>query len=242
MTRDMFREFAMSSDPKHIAAFQGISTIIKDRLIHLHSQKAGQTAEEVEAMIRSHQSRMKAENGGKGFDLVVLDYPAVLSSGAKNINMQLREETKRIYRRFFDLAGEEKFHLATAIQSNRDAIRESRGLGQKGNKNRLLTKESVAEAWGVVHDAPMVATLNRTDEDAANNLLTVYIDKSRNGETGWAVTCRTDYSRARTHGESLGGFAYRGSSSLAEKANSFLDAFKNQELPRETLLEAYAGR
>jgi replicative DNA helicase len=241
VTREQYRTMALSDNPAFEGVFSAIAGLMKNNIIHLHSQRAGQTAEDVESMIRSHITNMKATSG-HGFDLVVLDYPAILELGATHIKMEARQSTQKVYRRFFDLAGEENFHLCTAIQSNRESIKNSRGLNGFSGKNRLLTKESVSEAWGVAHDAPMVATLNRNDDDVTNNLLTVYIDKSRNGETGWAVTCRTDYARGRTHSEDLGAFAYRGTSSMADKANYLLESFKNKEITREQLKEFNNGK
>jgi len=235
-TRSEFRQLEYSSDEKKIQALNGIGGHLKRHLVHVHAQKEGHLVQDVISDIRNHLIHFKATQG-RSTDLVIVDYPGVLNMGGRgNIKMEYRQAQKDIYRSFFDLAGEENFHLLTAVQANRAAEKESKGYSYgKKSTSRLITKADISESWGIAQDAPMVFTLNRNDEDMANNVLHFNIDKSRNGETGWVVSCKTDFARCRTHSDELGGFAYRGTDSFSKKTLSILESYKNQELTSSIL-------
>jgi hypothetical protein len=59
--------------------------------------------------------------------------------------------------------------------------------------------EDASEAYGPVMTATNVITLNRPPDFKARGLLTFNFCKSRSGETGWAVCCKSDYGKSITH-------------------------------------------
>jgi hypothetical protein len=94
-----------------------------------------------------------------------------------------------------------------------------------------LTHEDVAEAFAIAFSATNVITINRDLRAQANNRVTFYVCKSRSSEVGWAVTCRSDFGKALTHSNELGGVAYRSTDTMADKIEQFLQEYKNKDLP-----------
>jgi replicative DNA helicase len=237
-TRPDWKRMALYPTEQERQMLGMISAMGERRLRHMHVQEAGNTIERVEANIRQYINSFKAKNNGDSFDLIIVDYPQILTSeGRSNIKMESRDEIRYIYRRLFDLAAEENFHLVTAIQANRAGVKDFRKIHNKNAKHvpRLLTKEDIAESWGVANDAPMVITINRDDVDQKNNTMTFFIDKSRSGETGWAVACKTDFNHCCTHSDEMGATTYRGWDSLANRTNNIINNYKNQEIGSEEL-------
>jgi hypothetical protein len=209
------------------------------RLTYIPYNKAGATIEDVEAIIRRKQEERIAKTG-KGYDLLVCDYPSKLTTTqAKHGNLQFRHIETYVYNIFVQLALEYKFHSLLAIQTNREGSKKNRGHKNKwadtGEAFRLLSMEDVAESWGPMTIATNVISINRDERAQANGRLTFYICKSRSSEVGWAVVCRSDYSKCITHSNTLGGMFYRSSHTLSEKIDEFLMQFENQCIPSEVV-------
>lgn len=192
-------------------------------LTYLPMNKAGLTAEEVVAAVRFRQERRLAEKG-KGYDLLVVDYPAKLSTriGATG-NLPKRTMDEVVYNYFVQLGLEYGFHVLLAIQSNREGSKVNKGISR--GSDRLLTMEDVNESFGPMQSATNVWSINRDPTAAARGRLTYYIDKSRSSETGWAVVCRTNYAHSITHSDDLGATYYRGASTHGDKLDQLLDQY-----------------
>lgn len=197
-------------------------------LTYVPYNRAGLCVEDVEPLIRRKQEDLAAKNG-KGYDLLVCDYPAKLTTRlAAGGHMSKRNVDEIVYGYFVQLALEYGFHSLLAIQTNREGSKVNKG--QK-DEHRLLVMEDVHESYGVMQEATNVITLNRDAVAKARAYMTFHIDKSRSSETGFAVCARTDFARARTHHAKLGSIWYRGVATLADQADDLLrnpDNFGNE--------------
>lgn len=212
---------------------QRVNALLNRFVDYLPLNKPGLTIEEVEPIIRRRQDEVMAKTG-KGYDLLVCDYPAKLSTRmASKGAIAKRHSDEIVYNYFVQLALEYKFHSLLVIQTNREGSRINKGQREE----RLLVSEDVAESWGVITIATNVLTLNRDPAAKVRNRLTYFIDKSRSFETGWAIVCETDFSRCITHGgknpvtgEDRKVVFYRGNVTAAEKIDSLLAANPGQDV------------
>jgi KaiC/GvpD/RAD55 family RecA-like ATPase len=211
-------------------------------LTYIPYNKAGGEVEDVEEIIRRKQEERIAKTG-KGYDLLVCDYPAKLTTRqAKHGNLQFRHIENIIYNTFVQLALEYNFHALLAIQTNRTGSKKNRGHKSKwedtGEASRLLTMEDVAESWGPMTTATNVISINRDERAMAKNRVTFYVCKSRSSEVGWAVVCRSNFANAITHSEDLGGTFYRSSHTMSEKIDDLLMQHLGMEIPYPTVAKA----
>ncbi len=212
---------------------KGANMLLNKYVDYLPMNKPGMTIEDVEPIIRRRQDELIAKHG-KGYDLVVSDYPAKLTTRmAAKGTIAKRHSDEIVYNYFVQLALEYKFHCLLVIQTNREGSRVNKGQ----RDDRLLVSEDVAESWGVITIATNVLTINRDPVAIARNRLTYFIDKSRSFETGWAIVCETDYARAVTHGgiSPITGqprkiVFYRGNVTAADKIDSLLNANNGQDV------------
>lgn len=212
--------------------------LLRDNLTFVPYNKAGATVEEVESIIRKKQDAMCARNGGRGYDLVICDYPSKLSTKQMgNVDLQFRHVNAMVYEYFVQLALEFNFHALLAIQTNREGSKKNRGkANDKSGTSMLLGMEDVSESFGPMMVATNVISINRTEKDAAQDRITFYISKSRSNETGWAVVCRSDFARAMTHSTRLGSVYYRSSHSPTERIDQFILSCQHNEIPSDKLL------
>ena len=222
-------------DPEKMSVMAAYQDMLGKHLTFVPMNRPGLTSEEVIAVINKFQDNKRLATG-HGYDLLIDDYPANLQtqSGSKG-HMELRHIQAIVYNQFLQLGIQHKMAVLVAVQTNREGSKINRRHGNQKNETRLLVMEDVSEAFGVMHPAAIVITLNRTDEDAANNFLTFLMCKSRSSATGWAVTCKTDYDRCTTHSNTLGSFSYRGSTSISHKAVEAFRDFKGGVVPPEKI-------
>lgn len=224
-TKEEFHKMVLGTDPAEQQMLDIIGAQLQDRLTYLPIHRSGVTVEEVVSIIRTRQNQ-RIGLKGKGYDLLVVDYPGVLTTElAKGGKLEERQSQAYIYRQFVQLALEERFHCLVAAQTNRE--------GSKANRkgDRLLTLEDISEAFGIAMSATNSITLNRDETAMSANRATFYICKSRSSDTNWAVACRSDYSRSMTHGDALGGTAYRGSGTMLDRIESLLENYKGRDVP-----------
>lgn len=207
---------------------------INDNLTYVPMNKAGLLVEDVVAVIRKRQDSLCTRNGGKGYDLLVCDYPAKLQTSQNHSGiLQKRNADEIIYNYFVQLGLEHKYHVLVAIQTNREGSK----VNKKQGVDRLLTMEDVQESWGPMTSATNVWTLNRGPKDKIANRMIVHIDKSRSSEVGWSIVCRTDFRNSCTHSDKLGATFYRGESTHQDKLDQYMEQYLNAELPEAVLLE-----
>lgn len=219
-----------------------VQSRVKRHLYYVPLNKAGLVVEEVETLIRRAQDRWIATNGaGKGFDLLIDDYAAKLSTTqAKGGQFARRQIDEVVYNYFVQLALEYEFHCLTAIQTNREGSKVNQGHSKYGKKmdSRLLTMEDVLESWGPMTSATNVISINRDQVAKARNRVTFFICKSRSSETDIAITCKSDYGACLSHHESNGCVWYKTGSTLGGRIDSLMDQYKNKEIPFEEVKKA----
>lgn len=233
---EMFRAYL---DPEKSKQMRRCEQFLQRFLVLKPMFKAGLMVEDVGATVERLQDLRRMETG-RGFDLLVDDYPAKLTCAANaRGNMQPRQEQENVYNQFVQMGLRHKLHVLAAIQTNREGSKLNRRVGSQKNETRLLHMEDVSETWGAMTAAAVVVSLNRSDLDAELNKLSLLVCKSRSSETGWVVVCNTNYDVCRTHSNDLGCFSYRGTESVGEKSASIMEAWKGQTVPSDKLAEMY---
>lgn len=202
-------------------------------LTYIPMNKPGLTVEEVAAVVRKKQEeRFVQRKGLGGYDMLVDDYPAKVTTAQAAKGMSKRERDEIVYNHFEQMGLQHKFHVLCAIQTNREGSKVNKGQ----REDRLLTMEDVQESWGPMTAATNVWTINRSPHDKMRNRLVYYIDKSRSSETGFAVVCKTDFSTACTHSNALGATFYRSASTHSDKLDQYLEQYLHQEMPEHLLV------
>jgi replicative DNA helicase len=229
---EMFRAYL---DPELSKQMRQWESFLQRFLVYKPMYKAGLTVEEVAVTVERLQDMRRMEYG-VGFDLLVDDYAAKLTCAANSKgNMQPRQEQENVYNQFVQMGLRHKFHVLTAIQTNREGSKLNRKIGSQKNETRLLHMEDVMETWGAMTAAAIVISLNRSDLDAEMGKLTFLICKSRSSETGWAVVCNTNYDICRTHSNDMGFFSYRGTESVGEKSADIMKTWNGQTVTSDKL-------
>jgi KaiC/GvpD/RAD55 family RecA-like ATPase len=219
--------FAAMKTQKGLDSINFIANVLEERILYVPYNKAGMTVEEVMPIIRRRQDEWAAKHGGQGFDMLVSDYPAKLSTDkAAHGHMQRRTIDEIVYECYVQLALELKLHSLLAIQTNREGSKVNR------DKERLLTMEDVLESWGPMTAATNVITGNRSDVDSVKKRLTLYIAKSRSSHKGRAIVCRTNFAASQAFSNALGGCWYHGTSILGvEELDQYLVEYAGKALP-----------
>ncbi len=230
---------SLYNDPSNIPRLEAAVRLLDKHLKYIPYNKAGMAVEEVIPIIRSSQEDWLATHDGKGFDLLVNDYPALLLTDlAKKGSLQKRSSDQIVYDNFVQLALEYKFHSLLAIQTNREGSKVNKGVSQVSEK-RLLTMEDVQESWGPIERATNVITLNRNPFSQLNNIIIYGIAKSRGNKTGVAVMAQSDFGKCNTHSEDMGAVGYSGTKTAEEYFQIFMDQYRNQEIP-ETVCRQFS--
>jgi hypothetical protein len=192
---------AWYQDPAKLGLIQEAQRRLHEHLEYIHlNSPTGTTVEHVMDIILEKQRERKRTHG-KGFDLLVDDFPAKLTCeyGKRD---EYRQRMYFIYSRFAALAESENFHALVAIQTNRDGSKINRD-----GKERALIMEDTSESWGVPQVASNFITINRSDEDRAKGIIKFHIDKCRSQERGKIVVCNSKFEWYQTHGDDLGGIS-----------------------------------
>lgn len=230
-TRAEFRRLALSDDEQDKKLMFGMSQVLMNQLNYV-SMVHEQTVEEVVRVIRHKQNQRKAVTG-KGYDLLVVDYPAILTTDQARMGgrFDYRQIQGQVYRAFVQLALQERFHALLAVQSNREGAKTNRNAGfDRTHQHRLLTPEDVSESYDIAMSATNIITVNRDEAAKAADRVTFYICKSRSSQTGWAVVCKSSYGTATTHSNALGGLAYEGSVNATDRIQGFLKERNNCDI------------
>ena len=210
--------------------------LVNKHLEFMPLNKAGLAVEDVEVIIRRRCDRWKAQHLGKGFDLIIDDYAAKLTTvQAKGGHFALRQIHEIVYNYFSQIALEQNLHVVTAIQTNREGSRANNRKVGKGEVARLLTMEDVMESWGPMTTAANVISINRDPVAQAKGVVTFLICKSRSSEVGWAVVVKSDYAAARSHWRDAACTWYRGGTPMSDNIDSLLQSHGGHEIPWDTV-------
>lgn len=212
--------------------FKGTSYFFKKHLTYLAINDPDQMTVENVGRIIERKQQERIQKTGKGYDLLVCDYPAKLQSEMSGkVQMQFRQLEAYIYNYFVQLALKHAFHALLAIQTNREASKNNRHQGKHGTQNRLVVLEDVSEAWGPITVATNVISINRND--MYGDKIIFHLCKTRSSETGISVLAKSNYSIAKTHSNHMGALWYKGDTSVAKITSDLLSQYTNQCLPPE---------
>jgi replicative DNA helicase len=212
----LFSLYETENGRKHLNNFAGL---VQRRLTYVPFNKAGMKVEDAVAVIRRMQEDRLAKTG-HGYDLLVVDYPAKLSTEQARGALAMRNVIEIVYDFYVQLALEYGFHSLLAIQTNREGSKVNAGLKDEG---RLLMMEDVQEAWGPMTAASNVITLNRSPKAKKHNRMTLYVAKSRSSETGKAIVARTNFAHCLTHSNEMGAIGYDGEQTFDDSIDFLLN-------------------
>lgn len=192
--------FEWTKDNEKRRLINGVAAFINMKLTYVpYIKTGGMFVEDVVELIKKLNTERKIKTG-KGYDIVIDDYPKKLKSRARSGSREglYRVEAAEIYDSFNHLATELNVHCFVAIQTNRT------GLKQNNNKvesSQLLGMEEIDEAFGIAQNLANIITLNRSPEDRQKNILRINVAKSRNHKTDIAINTRTRYDCFLTFGD-----------------------------------------
>ena len=181
------------TDPKKFAILQEHERRLVDKFKYVPMMNPGGTyIEDVVDKIQQLQYE-RIQKTGKGFDLVISDYPAKLLTRSLGRNEETRNKMYFIYGQFADLAAKHGFHALVAVQANRAGARAGR------DNERALYIEDVAESWGVPQIATNFICIGQSDEDQRGHKIKFHIDKARHTQRGKLVICDSQFECFRSH-------------------------------------------
>jgi hypothetical protein len=211
-----------------------LAKILSKHLTLVPVFKPGLTVEEVEAVIERKWQEHR-DKYGQGFDMIVDDYPAKLTTAAaKNGGFQWRNMQQYVYNYFVQIALTKHTHVLGAIQTNREGSKINKGAKDAAD-HRLITLEDVNETFGPMQDVANVASLNRSPLAEQRERATWLICKSRSSKVNLAVACKTDFGHACVHGDDLGATWYHGTSPMEDKIDNLLLQYRGGEVPFDQL-------
>jgi len=195
---------------------------IDKHLKYIPYNKAGMTIEEVIPIIRiSQEERIAQKENGKGFDLLISDYPALLTTEqARQGHFPKRLIDQIVYGQYVQLALEYQFHSLLAIQTNREGARINRG--HDGETSRLITPEDVSESYGPIQQATNVITINRSEQATEQNMITYYIGKSRGNQAGVRIVADSNFAANMSHSNAFRAVRYIGQYSHEQAVQQLL--------------------
>jgi hypothetical protein len=186
------RLYEMTENPKTRDIVNSVADYINQYLTYIpYIKTGGMYIEDVTTMIKDLNDDL-INRTGKGFDVIVDDYPKKLKSRAA---MGSKESLARImYADTYDVFN----HIATtldcncvvAVQTNRAGLKQNNG---KTESDTLLGMEEIDEAFGIAQNMGNIVTLNRTPEDKKLDIIRMNIAKSRNDATDIVICSRSSY-------------------------------------------------
>ena len=192
ISKDTMRKWVGDKDKEAIIV--GASQVIDKYLYFMPFNKAGQMfVEDVIDEARRVNEDIKSKNGGRGFDLIIDDYPKKLKMRSRigNRDNLMRAELAEIYDHFVQLAIELDCHVMVAIQTNRAGLKKSKMIGDDKSG---LGLEDTDEAFGIAQNIANVIALMRTPQDKDRKILRLSVIKSRNGTTDEPLFSRSAYA------------------------------------------------
>jgi KaiC/GvpD/RAD55 family RecA-like ATPase len=169
----------------------------------------------------------RIQETGKGFDLVIVDYPGKLQAkafiGKKSGDWA---ETAYVYGQLMTLGLECNHHSILPAQTNRDGAKVNRG-----DADRLLDETDIGRSFGVATDADNVITINRSKDDIERRTVRFHVAKCRAAEKGWTFLSASEYEKARTHGPGLAAMKIGPNKTMSQE--TFNNLFPVKKLTKE---------
>lgn len=224
--------FIMAKDEKGRAIIRDVANRLEENLIYIHYEKPGMCIEDVEPMIYREQERLKSI--GSKLDMIFSDYPAKLRMRTFSAQTPERIIQAQVYSYFGQICADLNVHGVAAVQTNRDGSKAVRA------GERLTGMEDTAEAWGIPAIAANMISLNRQTTGSCQDIMTLFVCKTRANTVGGAIACKTDLACARMFSDDLGAIGYMGNIFMPERMKKMLEQghYKNTILtPEEAYVE-----
>lgn len=187
--------------PNGRIAIKAFSQALAERLVYRPFNKAsGMFIEDVIVMIK-HENELEKTKTGRGFDLIIDDYPKKLSSREKKGAKEARFPLAYVYEQFNQLSIELNCHIISPAQLNREGVKQNK---TRQKEEEFVTSDNISESHEIYQDATNVLVLNRSTDDEFHNRMYVVLDKSRTGPKNIVYKVNTDFDRCITHDKSLG--------------------------------------
>lgn len=183
-------------NPIYKKDLDAISLKLKNQFVYLPYVKINSMyIEDVAAEIkRRHEDEIRKT--GRGFDIIIDDYPKKLHSKKKFETY--RSELAYIYDAFNHIAIELNVHCFVAIQTNREGLKQNMG---KIKSTSNIGIDVVDESIGIAQNLGNVISITRMPDDKRFNLARLSIVKSRNEITDISINTRTAFGLSLTHGD-----------------------------------------
>lgn len=218
--KDETELFNIFNSPNGLHVLNAYDAVLAKHIVYLPLNRVGLSVEEVMDIIQQFQEREIMEYG-KGFDMIVDDYPSRLTLG-RGQKWEKRQVLEEIYQQFAQLGLDLNCHVMTAMQVNREGNKINKRMGNHERATRLVTLEDASEAFGPMTAARVVITINRTPWDVSNNQVTMLCCKTKQGPADWAITLDCDYGKSLSFKKDSRCFWYRGDVSLAKFSQEIL--------------------
>lgn len=133
------------------------------------------------------------------YDVVIMDYIGCL--GTMERVSSLREVNFHTHRAMRNFAVKNEVVVHSPAQATRDGQKKINGTDAMRDKsgNYVLRTTDIAESDDIGRVAAIVITLNRTDQEANEERLRLYLDKQRQGRKGLLFGLHTNYANARVN-------------------------------------------
>ena len=178
-----------------ISELEAAKKLLMENMIFLPWQKsANMFVEGVIEEIKRVYLEQKSKTG-RGFDLLIDDYPALLRSKIRHEHERAR--LSYVYQCFNDLAAELNVVSAYAVQINRSAAKSMK----ESETARILGLEDISESYNIGMNAMTAISLNRTPSDIENNILRIGIAKSRDNQANRVYITRSAYNEVNLFGD-----------------------------------------
>lgn len=196
---------AIARDQEFLKRNEGWNILSKRHLYYHEYIKPGKMfVEDVLDLIQSSHEKLMLSNG-KGFDLVIVDYPSKTRSRESSKNAREDTVIEYVYEQYRLLARKNQFHVLAPIQTNREGFKQNKDGGL------YLDMDNGAGSFGVMTIGDAVVSINRTSDDQSAMRIKYFVAKSRNGEAKRVFMSETRFDLGKTHGVGYGAVIFRGS-------------------------------
>lgn len=162
----------LEKNPIYAAQINMADQLIQEYVTYVHHSKIGNYVEDIIGILQS-KNKTRQKRYGKGYDLIIDDYPGKLSlRSAIGQKSDPYVSQKTIYNSFVELGNVTKAHVLLAAQLNRE------GTKRIKNEKKLADLDSISGSFGIPQDMANVITITRVN-NGTNDSLIYYVAKTR---------------------------------------------------------------
>lgn len=174
------------------ARVDAAKTEIGERLQIYNMTTFGVTIEDLIAQTREIYKEFK-------FDMLVCDYGQLLETRKKTESHRLSQAT--VFRGLDSMSKEFKAVVVSPVQATRGAQENQnfsafKGRGSKADNDPLpvMRSNDISEAFEIARVSAVILSLNRTDQEVAQDKLRVFLEKQREGAKNKTYGIYTNYA------------------------------------------------